>query len=83
MPEHPFREENKKVKQNPPLRLGRAQYLGDRLVTVADVQTITSLSARKIFAMAATGELERVKIGRATRFRLSDVNRLLVEGAPA
>jgi excisionase family DNA binding protein len=45
----------------------------DRLLRIHEVQSILNLSARKIFALAATGELSRIKLGRATRFRLSEV----------
>lgn len=53
----------------------------DRLLRIGEVQTLTSLSARKIFSLASTGQLPRVKLGRATRFRLSDVQQLIRRGA--
>lgn len=52
----------------------------DRLLKIEEVKEITTLSIRTIFVLAATGVLPRVKIGRASRYRLSDVMQLVEHG---
>ena len=52
----------------------------DRLLTVPEVAEILGVSVRLVNRLFSTGELPRVKIGRAARARLSDVERIMVEG---
>ena len=52
----------------------------DRLLTVREVAELLGISVRLVNRLFATGELHRVKIGRAARARLSDVQRIITEG---
>ncbi len=52
----------------------------DRLLTVRDVAKMLGVSVRLVNRLFSTGELPRVKIGRAARARLSDVERIVAEG---
>lgn len=52
----------------------------DRLLTVPEVAEVLRVSVRLVNRLFATGELPRVKIGRAARARLSDVERIIAEG---
>ncbi len=52
----------------------------DRLLTVPEVAECLGISVRLVNRLFATGELPRVKIGRAARARLSDVERIMAEG---
>ena len=52
----------------------------DRLLAVREVAEMLGVSARLVNRLFATGELPRVKIGRAARARLSDVQRIIIEG---
>jgi excisionase family DNA binding protein len=49
------------------------------LLTVLDVSAALSLSKSKIFKMAASGELQSVKIGRALRFIDEDIKRYVIK----
>ena len=53
----------------------------DRLLTVREVAKMLGVSVRLVNRLFATGQLPRVKIGRAARARLSDVNRIMAQGA--
>ena len=53
----------------------------DRLLTVDQVAERLSVSIRMVHRLAASGCLARVKLGRSTRFRLTDVETLIQEGA--
>ncbi len=55
--------------------------VGDRLLRVDEAAAILGISERQVRRLAATGDLDRVKLGRATRVRLSDVHRLIERGA--
>lgn len=55
----------------------------DRLLRVADVATLLGLSTRAVWALRSEGALDAVKVGGATRFRLSDVQRIVREGVAA
>lgn len=55
--------------------------VGDRLLRVDEAAAILGISERQVRRLAATGDLDRVKLGRATRVRLSDVRRLIERGA--
>ena len=52
----------------------------DRLLTIAQVARLTCMSTRFIGRHLASGRLPRIKLGRATRIRLSDVQRLIERG---
>ena len=52
----------------------------DRLLTVREVAKMLSVSIRLVNRLFATNQLPRVKIGRAARARLSDVERIIAEG---
>ncbi len=49
----------------------------DRLLTVAEVGQILSLSIFTVYGLASEGRLPRVKIGRCVRFRYSDIRNLM------
>ncbi len=51
----------------------RAAYVGDRLLTSQDVAETLGVSLRTVARLAASGDLPRVRIGRAVRFRACDV----------
>lgn len=52
----------------------------ERLLTVKEAAELLRVSVRFINQRFSTGVLERVKLGRATRVRLSDVLRVTREG---
>ena len=52
----------------------------DRLLTVRDAAGLLRVSVRFINQRFSTGVFDRVKLGRATRVRLSDVTRIMREG---
>ena len=52
----------------------------DRLLTVPEVAELLGVSVRLVNRLFSTGDLPRVKIGRAARARLSDVERIVAEG---
>lgn len=52
----------------------------DRLITVAEASALLRMSRRKTFALLAAGDIDRVKIGRSTRIRLSDAMRIVKGG---
>ena len=52
----------------------------DRLLTVREVADLLGVSVRLVNRFLATGKLDRVKLGRATRVRLTDVTQLMREG---
>ncbi|MCA9312165.1 MAG: helix-turn-helix domain-containing protein, partial [Phycisphaerales bacterium] len=41
---------------------------------------ILGISTRQIWTLRATGALPAIRIGRSTRFRMSDLQRLVKEG---
>ena len=53
----------------------------DRLLTVDQVAERLSVSIRMVHRLAASGCLAKVKIGRSTRFRLTEVEMLSQKGA--
>ena len=55
----------------------------DRLMKVAEVAQRMSLSVRTIWKLHSRGDLPSVRIGGATRFRLSDVEEVIRNGLPA
>lgn len=53
------------------------EHPADALVPIADVCPLTGLSERQLRRLTASGELPHYRIGRAVRYRLSDVERFL------
>lgn len=53
----------------------------DRLLKSVDVAARLGISQRLVWRLRAMGKLPAVQIGRTTRFRLSDVQRLIERGA--
>lgn len=53
----------------------------DRLLKAREAAVLLGLSVRMIYTLVAIGDLQRVKIGNATRFRLSDIESLMQHGA--
>jgi excisionase family DNA binding protein len=49
----------------------------DELLTVKEVMAALKVSRPTIYAMRERGDLEAVKIGKAVRFRRSDVENLM------
>ena len=55
--------------------------VNDRLVKVAEAADLLGVSVRMVHRLVATGDLHKVKLGKAARFRLSDVEALMQKGA--
>lgn len=55
---------------------------GDRLLKAREAAEILGVSTRMIWTLRSEGKLEAVEIGAARRFRLSDIRRIVAEGAP-
>ncbi len=55
--------------------------IGDRLLRVPEVAAILGVSERQVRRLAVAGVITRVKLGRSTRVRLSDVRRIVEHGA--
>lgn len=53
----------------------------DRLLSARDAAAILGICTRQIWKLRATGALPATRIGRSTRFRMSDLQRLVKEGA--
>ena len=53
----------------------------DRLLKASEAAELLGLSVRMIHRLVATSDLAKVKIGKAARFRLSDVEALMQKGA--
>ncbi len=54
----------------------------DHLLALPEVATRLACSAGLVRRLDARGVLPRVKLGRAVRYRASDVTRLVTEGVP-
>ena len=54
----------------------------DRLLKASEVADLLGCSVRLVWTLRSTGKLEAVKVATAIRFRLSDVRRIIAEGAP-
>ena len=52
----------------------------DRLLTFADLTQVLSVSRRTAIRLRDNGTIPSVKIGRAVRFRLSDIQRFIESG---
>ncbi|MHB1433604.1 MAG: helix-turn-helix domain-containing protein [Streptosporangiaceae bacterium] len=59
-----------------------ADAVPDRLITAAEAARRLGVSARTVDRLAERGDLERVKVLGATRFRASDVAAIVAHGAP-
>ena len=57
--------------------------LEDRLLRADEVAHLIGISPRAVWKLRSTGTLPPVGIWTSTRFRLSDVRRLIREGVPA
>jgi len=55
----------------------------DRLLKVSEVAELLGCSARLVWSLRSEGKLDAVKVSCAVRFRLSDVRRIVANGAPA
>ena len=55
----------------------------DRLLAVGEVAELLGCSSALVRRMGARGVLPRVKLGRLTRHRASDVARLVAQGVPS
>lgn len=64
------------------VELNEEQSRGERLLTVAEARARLSVSERLVWRYLKEGQLPRVRLGGATRIRLSDLERLMREGAP-
>ena len=53
----------------------------DRLLKATEAAELLGLSVRMVHRLVATGDLPKVKLGKAARFRLSDIEVLMEEGA--
>ncbi len=58
----------------------RVKATQERLLTVREVAELLGVSIRLVNRLFATNQLPRVKIARAARARLSDVERIMAEG---
>lgn len=56
-------------------------YEQDKLVDVREAARLLGVSPRTMNGLMTRGVLERVKIGRSTRVRLSDIQRVIERGA--
>jgi hypothetical protein len=54
----------------------------DRLLALDDVAAQLSISPALVRRYGARGVLPRIKLGRLTRYRASDVARLVAQGVP-
>lgn len=57
-----------------------ANIPNDRLLRAMEAATMLGVSIRAVWRLRASGALKGVQIGGATRFRLSDVARLVEKG---
>ena len=55
----------------------------EHLLRIAEAASRLALSERSVWTLLRTGALPLVRIGRATRVRASDIERLMREGLPA
>jgi len=62
-----------------PERRSESAALSERLLDVKEASSLLGLKPRTLYKMAYAGRLPVVKIGRASRFRLSTLQRLIEE----
>lgn len=53
----------------------------DRLLKATEAADLLGVSVRMVHRLVSTGDLPKVKLGKAARFRLSDVEALMQKGA--
>lgn len=53
----------------------------DRLLKASEAAELLSVSVRSVWSLRSCGDLPAIQIGRATRFRLTDVERIIRNGA--
>jgi excisionase family DNA binding protein len=63
-----------------PRRPARRTATLQPLLTVTEVAAVLNVSARTIRRLAASGSLQTVRIGRAVRFRVDEVERMITMG---
>ena len=51
------------------------------MLNAREVADVLNVSVRMIYRLTTTGDLAKVKLGKAARFRLSDVEALMQKGA--
>jgi excisionase family DNA binding protein len=75
-----YRTVRKKPHRNPLLHLDRpapdVHYVEPVLLTVAQTCDLLNCGRTKLFALLATQQLERVKLGRATRISVRSIRKL-------
>ena len=59
------------------------ETFNDRLLRVDEAAQVLACSPRLVWRLREQGALKAVKIGRVTRFRRSDIQRLVDEGSEA
>ena len=69
------------AKPSPAPRLGD-ELPSERLFRIADAAERLAVSQRTIWNWIRDGQLDVVRLGRSTRLRASDINRLAREGLP-
>jgi excisionase family DNA binding protein len=57
----------------------RSPGSGERLLTVPEVSERLAISERKVWGLLAEKRLRRIRVGRATRIRASDLENLIAE----
>ena len=60
-----------------------AMSAGPRLLSIAGVSEACNISKRSVWRLLASGELKPVRIGRAVRVRIADVDALVARGGTA
>lgn len=65
---------------SPKIETASANNSTDRLLRSIEVASRLGVSQRLVWRLRASGKLPAVQIGRTTRFRLSDVQRLIATG---
>lgn len=54
--------------------------LTDHLINLPEAREALRVSSRTVERLAQQGHLERVKVGSLTRYRISDIERIIREG---
>lgn len=62
---------------SPQPRAGR-----ERLLSANEVAELLNVTPRQVWRWRGTGRLVAVKLGRCTRFKLSDIERVMSKGLP-
>ena len=53
----------------------------DRLLRADEAAALLGVSRRMVHRLVSTGDLPKIKLGKAARFRLSDIESLMRKGA--